>query len=149
MAILLLFSCDKDKDSFDRKKAFKGTYIGARKSHTATFEEVFTSPNTSHFEWVYDSVSQNPDTLIISEISADSFSIQGNVAKHLPSYWQHHSWTQSSGYKGAFVYSRSLFSTGYLENLSITFQPDNKSVKVDYSYQTDYNNSELTFEGEK
>jgi hypothetical protein len=175
LAAFIFVSCQKDEDTVQTDpvdtntvdttsvdtttvdtdtvpELLSGTYIGPSFERSSYLQEVWTSPNEYHYEWVSDTVLQDFDTLRIRQVSVDSFVMEGPVGSRLSSWWDSFAWDElvdSSGiytFEKEFGYSYGFFTARY----SVVFNPNNQTVEVKYNHST-YNAGSLdfTFEGSK
>lgn len=130
-------------------------FIGSSASHSQTPEEIWTSPNDSHFEVRYDSFFVHPDTLIIQQIAKDSFTLKGRAAAHLTFGPFKFNYKEGVSDGGHTVYSRNYSVNGYNTYIvSLTIDADGKTATLgqttaDYYYNRPSSSSNLLFKGGK
>ncbi len=126
----LFMSCEKEK--VKSLPELTGTYIGKTSHHSNKLEEIFTSPTESHYEWVSDSFTRLPDTLIAAEVSKDSFVLQGSAAQHLPAEWRGFAFDEHTGPQ-VFIFTRSFVLPNYFsKKMELRFDTENKTLILEY-----------------
>ena len=149
IGLLTALSCQK-KNVIDKFSA-TGTYTGKSEVRSTNLEQVFTTPEISHFEWVSDSIFNDSDILIVNSLSTDSFELTGPVAMLLPDYWRRLAWEELKLTDTAFVLLTGLSSPFgyYFEGLNLSFSTDAKHVTVNYNRSTTTSHSTVVFNGNK
>lgn len=148
IASLAVLSCHKKE--INDKLSLIGTYSGRSEVHSSQLQEIFTSPGVSHFEWLSDSVSIDPDELMVQNLSDDSFELSGPVAMQWPDYWRRISWKEVQNTDTAFVLMKNLSSPGYFsEDLKVVFSPDGQFVSANYHHTDTHSNKTVEFDGSK
>lgn len=146
---LLLFSCKKESSA--PVPNLTGTYTGKTTSASNRLEEIFTSPTESHFEWVSDSFVVQPDTLIVVEISADSFALKGSAAQWFSSDWRTYAYNESAG-TTTLSFDRHIALSGYYSrHLTLTFDVGKKTLTTGYTSdsETPPSHVQISFDGTK
>lgn len=148
LIVLTTLSCHKQNINNHIMTLLSGTYSGKSEFHSNHLEQIFTSPDMSHYEWVNDSTITDPNILIVNCISTDSFELAGPVALLWSDYWRHFAWDELQKSDTAYVLSKYLFSSGYYsESLEVIFATNGKQVTVNYDHAITNSDATVTFDG--
>ncbi|MBL7828049.1 MAG: hypothetical protein JNJ57_15570 [Saprospiraceae bacterium] len=148
LALLLAACTNRHEEDLDYSQII-ATYVGSSQWHSASLEEVFTTPTTSHYEWVYDSLTTDPDTIRVIQFAADSFELQGGNGFFLAPDWTRFAFRESEG-PSILKYERNSALSGYFNRtITIEFDLSTKSLQIESeaSQNTPASNSNATFNG--
>lgn len=149
LIVLTAISCHKQDINNQVKTCLSGAYTGRSEVRSNNLEQVYTTPDESHFEWIADSVFTDPDMLIVNNLSADSFELAGQMAMLLPDYWRHLPCEELQVTDTAFVLLTGLSSPFgyYSESLNLSFSTDGKHASVNYNRSTTNSHLSVMFNG--
>lgn len=149
ISFLFLFAaCEKSKNDKLRSE-ISGSYTGSSERHAASLQEVFTSPQESHFEWVTQSQNKNPDTLLVSGVSKDSFDLGGPISGWLGASRKRFAWNELVDNDSTFQLNQGISAPDYSEQLNVSFYKNDGRIIFNYSNVKTYSEVSLGFNGNK
>lgn len=147
---LAMNGCSKEQETPVDYTRIIATYVGKTELSSRYLQEVFTSPTMSHYEWITDSITFDPDTIRVVQLSADSFEMQTGNSFLLVSEWMRFAFRESEG-PSVLKYQRSMALPGYFDkNLTLEFDLALKTFKLvsEASQNTPASESQKIFEGQ-